>query len=438
MSILGNPITLGGGGAELNIDFGSTPPTDTSKLWVPLSTKPDRVEVNNPSIIGSLITETIGNTAVAAAPAASGGLIGSDLYSFSGQANLGMDRSSKYIYKCNIVSGQIAQPYDKVSTVMNEGVCCAGVGGKLYLFGGYNSQNGTFQPKVRMYDPTTNTITDKVSTNVNFAYAHSVVYGTDIYLLCAGIGETTKVTGAVYKYDTTNDTFSYYMTAVSGTKYGVVSDNGNGKAYIFGCMGTYGGGSAEACNGVYEIDLISKTWKKKSAIIPGVSTSYGYTAAAFHFLGVYYLYPVDGTSNFLIYDPVSDTITDTGISGPGKQNFCAYGTYNNLGVMMNGTTTIQYNSGYTNIVRRITIKTPLAKNTIIVTYGDFGHKVSIVTGKNSSVQIAPSAVYIGDENGYAQEISGYVYDTATNKWTKLDGSSTYQDILNALNIMGVI
>lgn len=26
MSILGNPITLGGGGADLNIDFGSTPP----------------------------------------------------------------------------------------------------------------------------------------------------------------------------------------------------------------------------------------------------------------------------------------------------------------------------------------------------------------------------------------------------------------------------
>ena len=32
MSILGNPITLGGGGADLNIDFGSTPPADTSML----------------------------------------------------------------------------------------------------------------------------------------------------------------------------------------------------------------------------------------------------------------------------------------------------------------------------------------------------------------------------------------------------------------------
>lgn len=45
MSILGNPITLGGGGADLNIDFGSTPPADTSKLWVPLGKKPDKVSV---------------------------------------------------------------------------------------------------------------------------------------------------------------------------------------------------------------------------------------------------------------------------------------------------------------------------------------------------------------------------------------------------------
>lgn len=45
MSILGNPITLGGGGADLNIDFGATPPTDTSKLWVPLAKKPDKVSV---------------------------------------------------------------------------------------------------------------------------------------------------------------------------------------------------------------------------------------------------------------------------------------------------------------------------------------------------------------------------------------------------------
>ena len=36
----------GSGGASLNIDFGTTPPSDTSKLWVPLGSKPSAVECN--------------------------------------------------------------------------------------------------------------------------------------------------------------------------------------------------------------------------------------------------------------------------------------------------------------------------------------------------------------------------------------------------------
>lgn len=32
------------GGVKLNIDYGATPPTDTTKLWVPLATKPSAVE----------------------------------------------------------------------------------------------------------------------------------------------------------------------------------------------------------------------------------------------------------------------------------------------------------------------------------------------------------------------------------------------------------
>lgn len=41
--IYGNPI-ITSGGVKLNIDYGSTPPSDTTKLWVPLSGKPDAVE----------------------------------------------------------------------------------------------------------------------------------------------------------------------------------------------------------------------------------------------------------------------------------------------------------------------------------------------------------------------------------------------------------
>lgn len=59
MSILGNPITLGGGGADLNIDFGATPPADTSKLWVPLSTKPSNISLQTGVDVGDFASKTI-------------------------------------------------------------------------------------------------------------------------------------------------------------------------------------------------------------------------------------------------------------------------------------------------------------------------------------------------------------------------------------------
>lgn len=46
-TVIGNPVMIGGGGGgvgSLNIDYGTNPPSDTTKLWVPLATKPSNVE----------------------------------------------------------------------------------------------------------------------------------------------------------------------------------------------------------------------------------------------------------------------------------------------------------------------------------------------------------------------------------------------------------
>lgn len=43
-AIVGKGILSAGGGGELNIAYGLTPPTDTSKLWVRMQGKPDTVE----------------------------------------------------------------------------------------------------------------------------------------------------------------------------------------------------------------------------------------------------------------------------------------------------------------------------------------------------------------------------------------------------------
>ena len=52
-TIMGNGVTIRGGsrankGVQLNIDYGTTPPSDTSKLWIPNNgTEPSKIEIND-------------------------------------------------------------------------------------------------------------------------------------------------------------------------------------------------------------------------------------------------------------------------------------------------------------------------------------------------------------------------------------------------------
>ena len=96
-----------------------------------------------------------------------------------------------------------------------------------------------------------------------------------------------------------------------------------------------------------------------------------------------------------------------------------------------------YPTAGSDVVYEIEAKQRLDKGTLYINC-DFGQKeVLFVNDKNNEVYINPMSVYLGDNDSIAQKVDAYLYDTTTNKWTKLDGSSTYQDMLNALNIMGV-
>ena len=44
-TIVGKGIAAGSGGGELNVAYGLTPPSDTSKLWVRIADKPNSVTV---------------------------------------------------------------------------------------------------------------------------------------------------------------------------------------------------------------------------------------------------------------------------------------------------------------------------------------------------------------------------------------------------------
>lgn len=82
-------------------------------------------------------------------------------------------------------------------------------------------------------------------------------------------------------------------------------------------------------------------------------------------------------------------------------------------------------------------QTPLANNNMIISLDIDGAVWNALNTKDVSASVYPIKVLVGDIDGWAVQKDAYLYNTTTNKWTKLDGSSTYQDMRNALNIMGV-
>ena len=148
MSILGNPITLGGGGAKLNIDFGTTPPSDTSKLWVPLESKPDVVSVTDLSSglysIEKLQYKTnFGNGNLAC--------VGNKLYIIGGvKSQTGYGQSSRDIIIYNIDDGttetisNVLHSKSATDKAGHSGGCVFVYGKYIYIFGGYSTASVTY------------------------------------------------------------------------------------------------------------------------------------------------------------------------------------------------------------------------------------------------------------------------------------------------------
>lgn len=168
-----------GGGAELNIAYGDTPPEDTTKLWVKTS------EVENIEVVTS-------------SP------LGDENYSVS---------TLKTVLPANF-----------------GGIAAASVGSKIYLFGGMNYDTFKNTNEIRVFDPQNNTVktlSATVPTAANGLYVFAD--GENIYI--AGDGTT-----AIHVFNTNIETIS---TLSSGL--GIVSKkaaNGimDGVIYLLGGM----------------------------------------------------------------------------------------------------------------------------------------------------------------------------------------------------------
>lgn len=437
-TILGNPITLGGGGAKLNIDFGTTPPSDTSKLWVPLEKKPDSVECSPVLNYGSEYITTLSNIIVPTKQSYGAATIkyGDYLYICGGRTNYSTTASgdTNAITKINIKTGEVIT-LSAVLSAPNSSMFYAVVNEKLWMIGGLRAgASYSAVETIQVFDPATETVTKKsgLSARVKRSGQNNLsnscfAYGKYIYIMGFEDNAGTKYSNVdIYDTETGTERIAKFQAQLLAASY---SQPIAGKVYSYSGIQTNG-----AANGnIYEYNLLNETVVLKQTNNNYIrSGSNAFTVGKY----VYIFYGYNALGNVVNtidrHDTDTGTITTLPVIQPYQdQHKMAF--YDNFSIYLMGGRGLN-----SSIPFRFTAETNLTKNHLFL-QEDYGYDFlwSAIKSKDVDLKVKVINAYIGDSNNIAQPTNAYLYDTNTNQWKSLSGESYVADMLNALNVLGV-
>lgn len=433
-AIIGNAITIGGSGGSsgvaLNIDFGTTQPNDTSKLWVPLASEPSAVECSpilnyGPNTIQKLSSnvpsEQVNGPCVAS--------VGKKVYILGGaEASVGIKRSDK-ISVLDTETGLITTKSEKLPIAVYKAFCAA-VGRKIYIIGGYESGN-TYKT-VQVYDTETGAATQLSSI--------SKAIGTDGINSCVVIGNKIYIMGYrnpavsnnyrkndILVYDTDTQTLS--DTGATATLYGCGCAAVGDEIYCFPGE-TTDGGTSSIC---WKYNITTNTVTNLSVTMAtGDSSAQAVGNKIFIFNG-----HASGYLNTIYeYDVESETLTQLGVTmtkNAGKRQTTVCG----LDIYVLGGADSNFGS-YIQDIYKFSTNTELGENNLFL-QSDFGFSDlwTAINGEDTQVKIHLVNAYLGDSNNIARLKDAYLYDSNSATWKSLDGVSMTADMLTALATLGV-
>lgn len=425
-TILGNPITLGGGGAGLNIDFGSTPPADTSKLWVPLAKKPSAVECS-PALAFGGNTISLENWMLPSAVAFYPNPIvyGDYLYLVGGANGQYFGSGSNKIFKVNLKTNQVTEISTKLPKQLNYSFC-AEANGKLYILGGCSTQSNVSLPDVYVFDPATETVTTKTSLSVgikmssNHPFKHGFYHNGLIYIVGYMTGDNTSNL-KVLSYNTANGSTTIGASVPTlGSACSLVGS----KIYCFG---------GQSYQKWYTYDVLT------GVVTSHDSPSYQYIYVDCASIGKY-IYLFTGWYGSALnviqrFDTETNTLEQLPTTMKSKlawRTVCKHGLdiYVLGGKSQSGNLTLE--------VEKFSASSPLTNNHLFL-QEDYGYDGlwTALKSKDTDFKVKVINAYLGNSSNIAQLTNAYLYDSKDLKWKSLSGESYVADMQKALNILGV-
>lgn len=444
-TIIGNAVTIGGGGSKLNIDYGANPPSDTTKLWVPLAKKPDAVECKPEISYGSEYISTLQNTGKSAySYPCTSAVVGDELYLFGTISTAGGVASQVgygvYNMRTNNLRWELWSSLTGAPSSSLYGFCCVSQGTDIYICGGVNNKH--------LYK--LDTVNKSLTRLGSFPHAPSSdlymaacsIYNGVIYVFGGGSYTYANRQGHIQYYDIANNSFG---TKSSYIYPGIAASAQTIGQYIYVIGGSPSGSTVS--KGIYRYSPDEDSTPVKVADLPAERAFFNSAVVGnniYIFGGTSSLTNGSGWAPISVTSGIADTIYKFDVSSNSvstvsatlAQNMlCPVGFYNGKIYLLNVSS---LSSRTVNIIQSLAITSPLTSNHLFL-QGDYGYDGlwTALKSKDTDFKVKVINAYLGDSNNIAQLTNAYLYDSKDLKWKSLSGESYVADMQNALNILGV-
>lgn len=425
--IYGNPI-ITNGGVKLNIDYGATPPSDTTKLWVPLATKPSNVECSPILNYGNEYTETK-NWTVGFSQLRSDNpqMCSYGNYIYSVCPYTGSQQND--IYRFDVTTGERTTFYSNL--VYQYSVLAFTVGKYMYTF---NHTVGADSEYVDKFDLETGekTILRNVSypfTGSNTHYFSSgCVSGNKIFLVGSYVGSINSATVSVF--DVTTEKFTYHgsMPNQAQGTYNAACVAVGSKVYVFGGTTRV---SFDPRKSIQTFDVDTQEYTLNNNVLP---YTVNYVNRCCRIGSYAYIF---GNTDSTLYrkkiirvnlDNLVVDVLESELHADRVSACCGF--VGDKFYLLGGTEVSS--------VETFTQSTVLQQNHLFL-QADFGfdNPFPLVNDGKTKITAYLRNAYLGDSNNIAQLTNAYLYDSKDLKWKSLSGESYVADMQNALNILGV-
>ena len=426
--IYGNPIITNGGGVKLNIDYGATPPADTTKLWVPLATKPSNVECSPVLNYGNEYTETK-NWTVGFSQLRSDNpqMCSYGNYIYSVCPYTGSQQND--IYRFDVTTGERTTFYSNL--VYQYSVLAFTVGKYIYTF---NHTVGADSEYVDKFDLETGEKT--ILRNVSYPFTGSNTYyfssgcvsGNKIFLVGSYVGSIYHATVSVF--DVTTEKFTYHgsMPNQAQGTYNAACVAVGSKVYVFGGTTRV---SFDPRKSIQTFDVDTQEFTQNNNVLP---YPVGYANRCCRIGSYAYIFGnIDSTQyrKKIIRVNLDNLVVDVLESELHADRVSACcGFVGDKFYLLGGSEASS--------VETFTQSTVLQQNYLFL-QADFGfnNPFPLINDKGVKITAYLRNAYLGDSNNIAQLTNAYLYDTASSQWKSLSGESYVADMQNALNILGV-